>query len=182
MARKKTAAERLEDLEPTGLYGAQVIASLLGKSPRRIQQLVSEGIVPKPVRGRYALGPVVAAYVAHVEGQARAAGARGGRQLGVSDATAARARLDNAKAEKAELEAAEARGDLLPRDQVRKVWGQVVGAARNRVLAVPSRMIQRCRIGRREREVLREELHRALYDLAAGDGINLAQESGEKSK
>ena len=36
-------------------------------------------------------------------------------------------------------------------------------------------MIQRAKIDTKAKEILREEIDRALFDLAAGDGINLAE-------
>ena len=175
MAPTKAAVKSLESLEPAGQYGVTVIAALFGKTPRRIAQLAAEGIIPRPSRGRYALAATFSAYIAHLEGQARAAGARGGQPHKGSEAATARARLDNAKADLAELEHSEAHGALLPREQVIKTWGQVVSAARNRVLNVTARMIQRAKIDARTRKILREELDRALFDLSAGNGIELSQ-------
>ena len=160
-------AELLEGLDPMGLCPSPVIAAVFGKTVRRIQQLVVERILPKPTRGLYPLGPTVHAYLEHLEQKIRSAP----RSRAVSDASAARARLDTARAEKVELELAEARGTLLPRSQVLKVWGIAVTAARNRMLALPARMIQRAKIDSKTKGILREEIDRALYDLAAGDGI-----------
>ena len=39
------------------------MAKLLLLTPRRLQQLVTEGVVPKVERGRYELAPVIQAYI-----------------------------------------------------------------------------------------------------------------------
>ena len=44
-------------------YPAATMAKLLLLTPRRLQQLVTEGVVPKVERGRYELAPVIQAYI-----------------------------------------------------------------------------------------------------------------------
>ena len=46
-------------------YGVDTISKLLLLTPRRIQQLVREGVLPRSERGRYELVPVVQAYVGY---------------------------------------------------------------------------------------------------------------------
>jgi len=44
------------------------IAKLLDMTPRRVQQLVKEGILPKPIaRGQYEIIPCVVAYIKHLK-------------------------------------------------------------------------------------------------------------------
>ena len=43
--------------------GAAEMVEMLLLTPRRLQQLATEGIIPKAARGRYELAPVIQAYI-----------------------------------------------------------------------------------------------------------------------
>jgi phage terminase Nu1 subunit (DNA packaging protein) len=54
---------RADDPKLPEAAGAAEMAEMLQLSPRRLQQLATEGIIPKISRGRYELAPVVQAYI-----------------------------------------------------------------------------------------------------------------------
>jgi hypothetical protein len=85
--------------EPTRLPPAALAAMLL-VTAGRLQVLAREGIIPRAVRGRYELEPVVRAYVAHLAARVARAEVDG------SAVVAARARLLEARARAAEAAAA----------------------------------------------------------------------------
>lgn len=111
-----------------------VIAKLLDLSERRVQQLGREGVIPKAERGRYDLVGAVRGYVRYLRDQASRA------QSGVADFATERARLVKAKADLAEMEAAERRRALLPADQVEDAWREVLARLRARLLVLPDRI------------------------------------------
>lgn len=111
-----------------------VIARLLDLTERRVQQLSREGVIPRGERGRYDLVGSVRGYVRYLRDQAARA------QDGVADFGAERARLIKAKADLAEMDAAQRRGDLLPATGVEEAWIAVLGRLRARLLVLPDRL------------------------------------------
>lgn len=51
----------------TASFSGEIIARLLGITPRRLQQLAKEGIVPKAGRGQYPLAGVIRAYIQYIQ-------------------------------------------------------------------------------------------------------------------
>lgn len=111
-----------------------VIARLLDLTERRVQQLGREGVIPRSERGRYDLVGAVRGYVRYLREQAARA------HEGAADFGAERARLVKAKADLAEMEAAQRRGDLLPADRVEDAWTAVLARLRSRLLVLPDRL------------------------------------------
>lgn len=148
-------------------YGAEVIARLLVITPRRLQQLTKEGYLPKSERGRYELVPVVQAYIRYLRDRA----VKG--DLGDDDFGTHKTRLIKAKADIAEIEAAQLRQELLPRGLVIQTWQGIVAAARARLLALPSKAAHQL-LGARTlveaEEVVRGYVYEALTELAR-DGL-----------
>lgn len=110
-----------------------VIAGLLDLTERRVQQLVRQGVIPRPERGRYDLVGAVRGYVRFLREQATRAG-------GEVDFSAERARLVKAKADLAEMEAALRRGELVPAERVEQAWIAVLAHLRARLLGLPDRL------------------------------------------
>src|SRR3972149_9929233 len=92
-------------------YPVAVISKLLDLTPRRVQHLANEGVIPKAEKGRYELVPAVRGYIRYLRDRAIGADA-----LPDESARASRARLLKAQAEAQEMENAKVRGELLPRE------------------------------------------------------------------
>lgn len=107
------------------------IAKLLDLTPRRVQQLVKEGVIPKPVtRGQYDIIPSVVAYIRHLRAIANGDG---------GDLITEKTRLARAQALKTEVEVARLQGQLVPVDAVESAWAAMVTAARAKLLTLPVR-------------------------------------------
>jgi phage terminase Nu1 subunit (DNA packaging protein) len=81
-------------------------------------------------------------------------------------------RLEAAKAELAEIELAERRGELLSRSNVIELWQRGISAFRARMLAIPSKIAgQFAPPGKLQQaeEALTQAIHEALAEVA-GDG------------
>lgn len=111
-----------------------VIAKLLDLTERRVQQLGRDGVIPKAERGRYDLVGAVQGYVRYLRDQASR------NQGGPADFGAERARLIKAKADLAEMEAAQRRDELLPAAAVEDAWTEVLARLRARLLVLPDRL------------------------------------------
>jgi phage terminase Nu1 subunit (DNA packaging protein) len=83
-------------------HSLDTISKLLDLTPRRVQQLSKEGVIPKLDRGRYELVPAVRGYIRYLKERSI--------NPGVVSFDEVRARKTAAEAEMAELELATAQG------------------------------------------------------------------------
>jgi phage terminase Nu1 subunit (DNA packaging protein) len=143
-----------------------VIAKLLDLSERRVQQLSREGVIPKATRGQYDLVGSVRGYVRYLRDQAAKA------QAGAPDYASERARFIRARADLAEMEAAEKRGAVIPAADVEAAWIAVLARLRTRILALPDRLAPLVHAEASPagvRDVIRGALREALEELAETD-------------
>ena len=105
------------------------LAALLGCTPRHLQQLAKDGIIPKAARGRWPAAAVTA-YCRHLQSDAR---------RGPADFQAERARLTRAQADAQEMKNALQSGELVPTSQVVRAVSAVIGACRSRLLGIPAK-------------------------------------------
>ncbi len=113
---------------PAETFPVGAIARLLDLTPRRVQQLVDEGVIPKNAHGRYELVPVVRAYVQYL----RQAGG------GTPAAKTEHARLLRERADGQALKNAALRLELLPAAEVIAGWQSAIGRARALLLGIPT--------------------------------------------
>ena len=150
----------------TPTYPVSTIAKLFNLTERRVQQLASEGVIPKPERGKYDLVASVRGYIAYLQERAF------GKEIIHVDAHQERARLLKAQADKTELEVKTIKGELMSQDQIAEQWSGFVMATRSRLLSLPTRGAHLA-MGLKEfheikgglEELVREALNEiALYD------------------
>ena len=97
----------------TATYPVTTIAKLLILTPRWVQHLAREGVIPKSERGRYELVPAVQGYIRYLRDRAIGADLPdGGGDHKI--------RLLKARADIAEYEAERMAGELAPVDEVEK--------------------------------------------------------------
>lgn len=150
----------------TGLVDVGTLARLFVLTPRRIQQLASEGIIPKGERGRYPLAPAIAGYVTWL--QKKVSG-----ETDSVDLTTQRARLAKEQADKTAMENAQLRGVLVHADDVIATWTTCAAAMRARMLAAPTKVAPMARAAATDAEaaaVIEAEVVEALEELSA-DGL-----------
>lgn len=139
-------------------------ADWLGLSERRFRELISEGVVTAADKSAYDLKSVVREYTAHLR---EIAAGRGGAASQANKADED-ARLARARADKAEMELAEARGQLIPADQIGDALNTAVQIMRTRVLAIPTKAAPR--VGAKDisaaEQVIRAEVVEALSELS----------------
>lgn len=165
---------------PPPSYPAATIASLLMLTPRRVQQLAKDGVIPKDGHGRYQLAPAVQGYIRFLQERQITGSAPRGQAL---DYHAEKARLVKAQADVAEIAAERARGESLPASEVKAAGLAVVAEVRANLLgSVPGRIAARVRGVTDEtalKRAVKDELVlalRALADLSATDILPAAEE------
>lgn len=136
------------------------IAKLLDMTPRRVQQLANEGIIPKPKdRGQYEIVPCVVGYIKHIKGMLNGE---------AGDLASEKTRLTRAQAEKTEIETARLKGELVLLADAERGWTALVGAFRAKMLTLPPRASPVV-VNKKEREVeriLTDMVYEALAELS----------------
>lgn len=129
-----------KNMQPTA-----VIAKLFKKSTRRIEQLKAEGIIKgegKPTK--YDLLPTVQAYIEYLEGKAYGREKKEAMEDLERDKLDAEARIKKAKAESAELELKELKGQLHKAEDVEAITTDHVLFLRSMLMAMPGKLAVDC--------------------------------------
>ena len=156
----------------------KTIASALEVSPGMISRYIKAGM---PVTTIEAALEWRARNVRHRlpsmwPSRARPAEAAAAGEDALADFQAERTRLTKAQADKAEMEAQQLRGELVRADLVVLEWADMIGAARARLLALPSAIAHRIAPPGKTAEAMalaKEAVNEALTELA-GDGLPAA--------
>jgi phage terminase Nu1 subunit (DNA packaging protein) len=113
-------------------FPVETIAKLFNLTPRRIQQLAKEKIIPKADRGKYDLVGSVQGYIRYLQDTTEG-------KKETADVKHERGRLLKAQADKTELEVETMKASLIPVEEVEMEWSALVTIFRSRLLAIPSR-------------------------------------------
>ncbi len=139
-------------------------AEWLDISERRFRELLDEGVLTRADKGAYDHRAVVHQYIRHLR---EVAAGRGGATAQAVKADED-ARLAKARADLAEMELAEKRGELVPVDQIGDALNSAVQIMRTRVLAIPTKAAPR--VGAKDvaaaEGVIRAEVVEALSELS----------------
>lgn len=119
-----------------GLVTAPELGEWLDLTPRRIQQLVHEGVLKRAARGHYPLKENVQAYTRYQDSQIMRTGASG--ELGVEKLQMARL-----ERRKKELEFEHLQGRLLTVEHHEKVMGEVLAVVRRNIRNLPGSLSPR---------------------------------------
>jgi hypothetical protein len=142
----------------------------LGLNERNFHRLVEEGVIPKAGNGQYILGDITEAYW-----QSR---------FQTEGLEAEQTRLTKAKADLAELELAEQRGEVHRAAAVMRVWADNVINAKTRLLAIPTKCAPEL-VGKTLLEItakLKEEVSEALNELADYDERRITRSAASLRK
>jgi Phage DNA packaging protein, Nu1 subunit of terminase len=152
--------------EPT--YGVEIIARLFNLTPRRVQQLAKDGVIPKAARGEYALAPAVRGYISFLQDRLENPGSESKISL-----NAERARKTKAEADIAEMEAAKRKGELIAADEVAEAWQIIMAEVRANLLHnVPVRIAALAKAENDETKIkamVKAEIADALRAMASQD-------------
>ena len=113
-------------------YSVKDVAKLLNLSPRRVQQLAKEGIIPKTEGGRYELAPAVQGYIGYLHD--RLSGKVEGDEDDTMSLQSQRTRKVAAEAAQAEIALAKSRGEVVERAIIMNVVERGLAACRARLL------------------------------------------------
>ena len=142
---------------------AEVLAKLLDITERRVRQLSAEGVIPKVARGRYEMIGSVRGYIRYL----RDLNIQG--DVGPADYGTQRARLVKARADLAEMEASQIRGDLLFAPDVTAAWTEIVALMRARLLVLPDKIapvVHETTSINQAKDVIKKAVYEVLTEIA----------------
>lgn len=145
------------------ILSASEAAVFLNLPERSFFRLVEDGVIPKVGDGRYLLGEIMEAYWKD--------------KYNTAGLEAAQTRLTTAKAELAELELAEERGEVHRAAAVMKVWSENVINAKTKLLGIPTKLAPELR-GKTLPEIqakLKEGISEVLHELSEYDDRRIAR-------
>lgn len=120
-------AQSKEILELPNTVSGRALADLVGLTDRQLRNLATEGIIPRPERGKYDLRAAVLAILDRA------------RNSAASAADAERIAFMKAKREALEMDTAEKRRELIPIEEHNLVMTTVFGSLKSEFLGLPAR-------------------------------------------
>lgn len=132
------------------------LAKAFDRKPRRIQQLVKEGM-PKKSAGKYDESVCLKWYVRHLHKKIEK---KGDEFSGLNEQ---RVRGLRASAETRELELAQKKGELVKLSDVQRVWSDLILMTKARLLSIPPRLAIDV-LGESSRVMLQAKIERAIKD------------------
>ena len=156
--------------ENQNLQTTQVIAKIFGVSTRRVEQLKAEGVIKgqgKPTK--YDLLPTIQAYIKYLADKANGRAKKENDTENESRKIKADADLKATKAEIAEMELQELKGEMHRSEDVEAMTTDLVFAIRSMMLALPGRLaIDLAAIDKPAEisERIKQEVHTILLELS----------------
>lgn len=151
-------------------YSLDTMAKFICLSPRRVQQLAEDSIIPKPVKGRYDLVSTAQGYIRYLQTLAQGQGSKS-----LTDERTRNIRIKNAREE---LSLKKEQGELIVTEQAMKLWGEIVMATRAKILALPTKitplvcgLTEQIKI----KMIIEQEAHGICNELANPDIVAVAK-------
>ena len=146
-------------------FNIEAIAKLLKLSERRVQQLAKDNIIPKAERGKYDLVSSVHGYIDFLK-------AKAGGDFTAEEVLKNKNKLLKAKAEIAEIEKQKATGELIPKEEVKRTWLELVHKIKQKLLSIPNKVAPVVATVKNISEIkliLQDKLYEALYEITSDD-------------
>ena len=146
-------------------FNIEAISKLLKLSERRVQQLAKDNIIPKAERGKYDLVSSVHGYVDFLK-------AKAGGDFTAEEVLKNKNKLLKAKAEIAEIEKQRATGELIPKEEVKRTWLELVHKIKQKLLSIPNKVAPVVVTVKNISEIkliLQDKLYEALYEITSDD-------------
>ena len=147
-------------------FNITAISKLLKLTERRVQQLAKDDIIPKAERGKYDLISSVHGYIDFLK-------AKAGGDFTAEDVIKNKNKLMKAKAEIAEIEKMKATGELIPKEEVKNTWLELINKVKQKLLAIPNKtapIIVSIKNTNEIKLILQDKIYEALYEITSDEG------------
>ena len=146
-------------------FNIEAIAKLLKLSERRVQQLAKDNIIPKAERGKYDLVSSVHGYIDFLK-------AKAGGDFTAEEVLKNKNKLLKAKAELAEIEKMKATGELIPKEEVKRTWLELVQKVKQKLLSIPNKVapvVVTVKSINEIKLILQDKIYEALYEITSDE-------------
>ena len=146
-------------------FNITAIAKLLKLTERRVQQLAKDDIIPKAERGKYDLISSVHGYIDFLK-------AKAGGDFTAEDVIKNKNKLMKAKAEIAEIEKMKATGELIPKEEVKRTWLELVHKIKQKLLSIPNKVapvVVTVKSINEIKLILQDKIYEALYEISSDE-------------
>jgi phage terminase Nu1 subunit (DNA packaging protein) len=146
-------------------FNITAIAKLLKLTERRVQQLAKDDIIPKAERGKYDLISSVHGYIDFLK-------AKAGGDFTAEDVIKNKNKLMKAKAEIAEIERMKATGELIPKEEVKSTWLELINKVKQKLLSIPNKIAPIVVAIKNTNEIkliLQDKIYEALYEISSDE-------------
>ena len=146
-------------------FNIEAISKLLKLSERRVQQLAKDNIIPKAERGKYDLVSSVHGYIDFLK-------AKAGGDFTAEEVLKNKNKLLKAKAEIAEIEKMKATGELIPKEEVKRTWLELVHKIKQKLLSIPNKVAPVVATVKNISEIkliLQDKIYEALYEISSDE-------------
>ena len=147
-------------------FNITAISKLLKLTERRVQQLAKDDIIPKAERGKYDLISSVHGYIDFLK-------AKAGGDFTAEDVIKNKNKLMKAKAEIAEIDKKRATGELIPKEEVKSTWLELINKVKQKLLAIPNKtapIIVSIKNTNEIKLILQDKIYEALYEITSDEG------------
>jgi len=155
-------------------FNITAISKLLKLTERRVQQLAKDDIIPKGERGKYDLIGSVHGYIDFLK-------AKAGGDFTAEDVIKNKNKLMKAKAEIAEIERMKATGELIPKQEVKSTWLELINKVKQKLLSIPNKVapiVVSIKNTNEIKLILQDKIYEALYEITSDDGsVEVSNES-----
>ena len=157
-------------------FNITAIAKLLKLTERRVQQLAKDDIIPKAERGKYDLISSVHGYIDFLK-------AKAGGEFTIEEVNKNKNKLIKAKAELAEIEKMKATSELIPQEEVKRTWLELIHKLKQKLLSIPNKVspiLINIKNTNQIKLILQEKIYEALYEISSDDrGVAKDNESNK---
>ena len=146
-------------------FNISAISKLLKLTERRIQQLAKDNIIPRAERGKYDLVSSVHGYIDFLK-------AKAGGDFTAEDVIKNKNKLIKAKAELAEIEKMKATSELIPQEEVKRTWLELIHKLKQKLLSIPNKIspiLVNIKNTNQIKLILQEKIYDALYEITSDD-------------
>jgi len=146
-------------------FNITAISKLLKLTERRVQQLAKDDIIPKAERGKYDLISSVHGYIDFLK-------AKAGGDFTAEDVIKNKNKLMKAKAEIAEIDKKRATGELIPKEEVKSTWLELINKVKQKLLSIPNKIAPIVVAIKNTNEIkliLQDKIYEALYEISSDE-------------